>query len=81
METETEFVPVSIAAKRVGYTYPMVLRLAKRGVIPSRRRFGHPEVDIAALIAYRQYVKSLGTAKHALRYPAPQEAPDATPAG
>jgi hypothetical protein len=79
MENETEFVPVGIAAKRVGYTYPMVLRLAKRGIIPSRRRFGHPEVNMAALIEYRQYVKSLGAAKHALRYPTPQEAPDASP--
>ena len=56
----------------------MVLNLAKRGIIPSRRRFGRPEVDIAALLAYRDRVKALGTAKHGLRYPKPQEPPDAT---
>lgn len=69
---DNEYIPISEAARRTGYTYRWCLELARRNIIPSRLRFGRPEIDITALLDYRARTQALGPAKHALRYPAPE---------
>lgn len=74
MENETEYVPISVAASdpAVQYHPTMVQKLTQQNRIPWRWHYGRREVDLQALIAYRSRMRDLGTAKHALRYPAPE---------
>ena len=81
MENDKEFAPLSVAAQQAGYTYRMVYNLARLGIIPSQTFYCTICVRPQDALDYKARMQALGTAKHNLRYPQRQEAPDATPTG
>ena len=60
-------VPIAVAAERAGYSYSMVQKMVKRGILASSDFFGRPLVNLQEVLDYRRRMHELGTAKHTPR--------------
>jgi len=58
------FVPITVAAQRAGYSYSMVQKMVKRGILAPRDFYGRALVRLQDVLDYRQQQSALGPAKH-----------------